>query len=566
MKVGLAARAALAAWSVAAAATAHAQTRPPVAGTAGNPLQALPQIRAPQRPSNVTVQVQKQKSSLDQLLATRITPKHFQVSGVKSIPFNEVAKRFTPLAGHPVTIGQIVDTANGVTALYKSRGYALSFAFVPQQDFRDGVVKITVVEGYVSDVKIHGDAGSLEPRIRAIAAHIAAERPLRQATFQRYVNVFGLLPGVQVSANVAVPKNVDGATTLDLTVTRKRFNLGSGIDFNHPGLLAIVTATENGLTPLGEQLSVSTIVPRGRDNVAYLAAHAMVPVGSDGLTAQIDASHYRSNPVDNPGLPSFVARTVVSDKLGGGLAYPFILANQRSLVGRANVYAAHDEDHYQNTLNGALYGLRSQVRVLQLQADYTEVSTGEVRKASASVSKAFNIFGASKGIDTNIPGTSTDNPTSLTFTKMNASYTQADDWPHGFGTVVSMIGQYSPESLPTSEQIAFGAQRFAQGYEPGEAAGDSGWAASLELNHLFRPGRKWLQTVTPYVSYDIARVYLHAGMPQPRRLSSASIGFRISDAKHYNLDLSVAKALADAPIESPSRSPRFNATLSYQLN
>jgi len=565
MKVGLAARAALAAWSIAAVAAAHAQARP-AAGAAGNPLEALPQIRAPQPTSNVTVQVQKQTSSLEHLLATRLTPTRFQVSGVKSIPFDEVAKRFAPLAGREVAIGQIVDTTNGVTAMYKSRGYALSFAFVPQQDFKNGVVKVTVVEGYVANVKIHGDAGNLEPRIRAIAAHIAAERPLRSATFQRYVNVFGLLPGVQVAANVAVPQNINGATTLDLAVTRKRLSVASGIDFNHPGLLAMLTATENGLTPLGEQLSVSTIVPRGRDNVAYVAANGMVPIGSEGLTGKLYASHYRSNPVDNPGLPSYVERTVVSDKLGGGLSYPFILSDRRSLVGSANVYAAHDRDDYQNTINSALYGLRSQVRVLQLQADYTAVATGEMRKASVSVSKAFDILGASKNVDTNIIGIATDNPTSLTFTKANADYTQADEWPHGFGTVIAMIAQYSPVSLPTSEQISFGAQHFAQGYEPGETSGDSGWAASFELNHAFRPARKWLQTVTPYVSFDVARVYLHAGMPEPARLSSASIGFRISDAKHYNLDLSIAKALADAPIESPSRSPRINATLSYQLN
>lgn len=40
----------------------------------------------------------------------------------------------------------------------------------------------------------------------------------------------------------------------------------------------------------------------------------------------------------------------------------------------------------------------------------------------------------------------------------------------------------------------------------------------------------------------------------------------MTDSKYYSLDLSVAKALADAPIESPTRSPRINPTFSYQLN
>nr|WP_244193314.1 POTRA domain-containing protein [Paraburkholderia eburnea] len=544
------------------------QSRPASSGNpaAGNPLDALPQINAPQKAPNVTVQVEQQTPQLQQLLATHITPTTFKVEGVKSIPFDEVVKRFAPLANHDITIGQLIETANEVTKLYQERGYALSFAFVPAQDFAGGAVRITVVEGYVNDVKITGKPGKLEDKMRAIAAHIVEDRPLRTATFQRYINVLGLLPGLKVKANVPPPTNTDGATTLELDATQKPYDVSTGIDFNHPGVQGLLTLTENGLTPFGEQLSVSALLPKGRDNVTYLAAHAAVPIASDGLMAKIDASHYRGNPTDNPGLPSYVERTVISDKITGALSYPLLLSNTRSVVGTLSAYAAHDEDRYHNTINGLQYGLKSQVRVVQLQADYTDVQTGQVRKASIAVAKAFNVLGASKSADTNIAGLTLQNPASLNFVRTNASFSQTNDWPMGFGTAVAVIGQYSPVSLPTSEQISFGAQRFAAGYEPGEASGDSGWAYSLELNRPLKVGKVWLQTLTPYVSFDMARVYLHAGTPSPSRLSSASIGFRLSDGRYYSLDLSVAKALADAPVESASRSPRFNATFSYQLN
>ncbi|WP_027818259.1 ShlB/FhaC/HecB family hemolysin secretion/activation protein [Paraburkholderia bannensis] len=547
---------------------AVAQQRPASGGNpvAGNPLDALPQVNAPQKAPNVTVQVQQQTPQLQQLLATHITPTSFKVEGVKSIPFDEVVKRFAPLANHDITIGQLIETANDVTKLYQERGYALSFAFVPAQDFAGGVVRITVVEGYVGDVKVTGKPGKLEDKMRAIAAHIVEDRPLRTATFQRYINVLGLLPGLKVKANVPPPTNTDGATTLELDATQKPYDISTGIDFNHPGVQGLLTLTENGLTPFGEQLSVSALLPKGRDNVTYLAAHASVPIASDGLMAKVDASHYRGNPTDNPGLPNYVERTVISDKITGALSYPLLLSNTRSVVGTVSAYATHDEDRYHNTINGLQYGLKSQVRVIQLQADYTDVQTGQVRKASIAVAKAFNILGASKSADTNIAGLTLQNPASLNFVRTNASFSQSNEWPMGFGTTVAVIGQYSPVSLPTSEQISFGAQRFAAGYQPGEASGDSGWAYSLELNRPFKIGQVWLQTFTPYVSFDMARVYLHAGTPSPSRLSSASIGFRLSDGRYYSVDLSVAKALADAPVESPSRSPRFNATFSYQLN
>ncbi|WP_176052673.1 ShlB/FhaC/HecB family hemolysin secretion/activation protein [Paraburkholderia caribensis] len=551
-----------------AASAVQAQTRPAVSGNplGGNPLEALPQIKAPEKGPNATAQIQPQAPQLQELLARHLTPTRVEVEGVKSIPFNDVAQRFTPLVGKEITIGELIEVANGVTRLYQERGYPLSFAFVPAQTFENGVVRVTIVEGYVANVTVTGKPGKTEDRIRAIAAHIAADRPLRRTTFERYINAMGLLPGVKVAANVPPPQTTDGATTLELNVDRKPFNVSTGIDFNHPGVQGLLTATENGLTSLGEQLSVSALLPKGRDNVTYLAAHGALPVGSEGMTARVDASHYRGNPKDNPGLPSYVERTVINDRIGGSVSYPFILSNARSLSGTVTAYASHDEDRFNNTITGAALGLRSQVRVLQLQADYADVQTGQARKASINVAKAFDILGAGKAGDSNIPGTTTVNPASITFVRTGASFSQTNEWPLGIGTTLATTGQYSPDTLPASEQISFGAQRFAQGYQPGETSGDSGWGASFEINRPIAPGFTYLRTFTPYVSVDMARVYLHAGTPQPKKLASVALGFRISDAKYYSLDLSVAKAVGDAPVESASRSPRINATFSYQLN
>ena len=551
-----------------AAGAVQAQSRPAVGGNpvGGNPLDSIPQVNAPDKGPNVTLQVQPQAPQLQALLATHVTPTKFQVEGVKSIPFDDVAQRFTPLVGKDITIADLIQVADGVTKLYQARGYALSFAFVPAQTFENGVVRVTIVEGYVSEVKVTGNPGKEEEKIRAIAEHIRDDRPLRRATFERYINVLGILPGIKVAANVPPPQNTEGATTLELKVEHKAVNVSTGVNFNQPGVQGLLTATENGLTSLGEQLSISALLPKGRDNVTYLAAPGALPIGSDGLVAKIDASHYRGNPVDNPGLPSYVERTVINDKLGGSLSYPLLLSNSQSVLGTVSAYASHDEDDYHNTINGAQIGLRSQVRVLQLQADYTSVQTGQVRKASVNVAQAFNILGASKSGDSNIPGVVETNPVSLNFTRTGASFSQTNEWPLKIGTAIAMTGQYSPDSLPTSEQISFGAQHFAQGYEPGEASGDSGWGASVEINRGFTPGYTYLQSVTPYVSFDMARVYLHAGTPSPSKLSSISFGFRISDSKYYTLDLSVGKAVGDAPVESASRSPRINATFSYQLN
>ncbi|WP_414444966.1 ShlB/FhaC/HecB family hemolysin secretion/activation protein [Burkholderia sp. 22PA0106] len=542
-----------------AAGPAQAQTRP-----AGNPLESLPQINVPQR-STVTVQVEPQAQQVQELLARHITPSTIRVEGVKSVPFDLVSSRFTPLVGKDITIGQLIEIANGVTKLYQERGFALSFAFVPAQTFEDGVVRVTIVEGYVSDVQITGKPGPMESKLRAVAAHITADRPLRKDTFERYVNTFGLLPGITVKANVPPPQNTDGATTMTLDVSRKPINVSSGIATTTPGVQGVFTVTESGLTSLGEQLSISALAPKGPNNVTYVAASGSVPIGSNGLIARVDASHYRGNPTDNPGLPSYVKRTVINDKIGVSTSYPILLNNQRSLLATVSGYASHSEDNYQNQLGGQYIGLRSQVRVLQAQMDYTTIRPSSVTKLSLNVAKAFDILGASKSAETNIAGSTQTNPASITFVRTGGTLVQTNQWPYKIGTTVQLTGQYSAVSLPTTEQIAFGAQRFALGYEPGEASGDSGWGMSAEINRQFTVGYAYLKSITPYIAYDMARVYLHAGTPQPNRLSSVGIGVRVSDGQHYNLDLNVAKAVGDAPIESASRSPRINASFSYQL-
>lgn len=120
--------------------------------------------------------------------------------------------------------------------------------------------------------------------------------------------------------------------------------------------------------------------------------------------------------------------------------------------------------------------------------------------------------------------------------------------------------------MPNSEQITFGGQRFGPGDEPGETARDSGWSAALEPNRPFSLDTAFLKTLTPYLSYALARTYLrHADVP-PARLATLAAGMRFSDDHYYSLDLSLGLPVGDKPAEGAPCPPRVNATFSYQLD
>ena len=103
------------------------------------------------------------------------------------------------------------------------------------------------------------------------------------------------------TATVAPPQTTHGATTLEMDVERKPFNIATGIDKNHPGVQGIVTATENGLLGQGETLGVSALLPKGRNDQTYFDVKGSLPIGTDGFTVKADASHYYGYPGDNPG-------------------------------------------------------------------------------------------------------------------------------------------------------------------------------------------------------------------------------------------------------------------------
>jgi len=535
-----------------------AQVRAPA-----NPLQTLPRTEAPKQAPSVKVSVQSPNPALEALLATHVTPSRFDVTGVRSIPFVEVSDIFAPMQGKDTTVRDLVAAADRVTALYKARGYALSFAFIPNQSLANGVVKIQVVEGYVAGVTIRGDAGNLEPRIRAMAAHIVGERPLRQDTFERYTQLFGQLPGLKVAANVPPPTTTDGATRLDLDVSRQRYDMSYGLDLNHPGAQGVFTLLENGATPLGEQLSVSTLYPNGGGQRFYSAAYVQ-PIGSRGWQGKLDASRYWGQPDTDEQLPAYLDHRLTQERLALTATYPLVLSNTRRVNLAMGIYASRQDDRYRNVDNGVMVALQSSVRVLNAELSWLAVNDKSSRQLGFAVAHGFDGMGAYSRSVSNLGVLGIAVP-DVAFTRFTGNFSWSRQWPHKLGTVLRGTGQYSDDALPSTEQINFGGPSFAYAYDPGDAAGDSGWAASAELNRSFVSGAKWIKSVVPYVAYQAARVYLNGARPLIDRLDSAALGVRASDGTHYSIDFALAWPTGDKPPESNDRDMRWNLTFSYKL-
>lgn len=528
----------------------------------GNPLDSLPPVPMP-RPAAPPVAVPATPSSnaAQALLGQRLVPKNFDVSGVTAIDFNELVAVLEPLAGKEISVAELIQYADRITALYRDHGYALSFALIQSQDFRDGLVKVTVVEGYVGNTRIAGDAGKGAGKLGEYAQRLEAERPLKRATLERYLNLMATVPGVKVRPQLSLPRRADGATELVLNVEHENFRLDAGISNLGTGTHAIVTATANSLTPLAEQVQLMTAVPRGSDKLEYYAGNVTVPVGSDGMTVRAEAFSYQAEPQNDALAAQNIEREVHNQRAGVSVNYPFILGNQRSLVGTAGVYASSNRDTYRSKLNGNSAQLSNHLRVLRAEGAYTEVTPLQSRRIVAGVYKGID------ALDARQSATGSQTVYDLDFTRYTLGLTQSLTLPWQFGATFAALGQYSGDSLPTSEQVTFGGQRFGRGYPAGELGGDKGWGASLEFNRRFATGFTYLQSVQPYIVADYAQARLNDRrfILANDELASIGLGVRISDQRRYAFDVNVAKPIGDKPVNSSGRPLRVNANYSFQF-
>ncbi|WP_194270657.1 ShlB/FhaC/HecB family hemolysin secretion/activation protein [Glaciimonas soli] len=532
----------------------------------GNPADTLPKVEAPaSAPMTINIQTQGVDPALQKLLTSHLTPSRFQIAGSKTLPFDQIAAVFAPLANRDTTVAELLAAANTVTKMYQDQGYPLSFAFIPAQSFENNVVVVSIVEGYVKNVKVEGNPGNSEERLKQIAEQLQQDRPLRRATFERVAGILSLQPGVKIVANVAPPTSTDGAADMVLTVKRRPITVGVGVDYQQPGIRGLLTATSNGLTPMGEQVTVSTLQPSGPQDEKYYAINYVQPIGNNGLLGKLNWSDYRAQP-ENSALESVDYLTRYQTKTvhaGGSLSYPVILDNTHSLTVTGGAYAAENDQVLTRSVptTPMSIALSSQVRVLSAEAAWVDVKTGpdklqQTRQLSVGVYKAIDGLGAQRE-NSNVD---------LSFTRVTVQAAQSNQLGGGFAVAVAASAQYSSNILPTSEQIGFGGKQFGLAYPVGEVAGDKGWGVSVEINRLFPLSYTYLKTVQPYFLIDHSRVYSNAVALTHDTLGSVAIGVRLSDSRYYTLDLSLAQPVADIPINATSRSPRVNATYSYQTD
>ena len=512
------------------------------------------------RPDTAPVQVPEPGAAAAQplMMSTKINLKTVQIEGGTIYPLTELAENYKPLIGRETSLADLIEATRNITRRYQQDGYLLSYAFLPQQQFDDGVARVVLVEGYVRDVQVEGDVGRVRGLLDKFITKIQAERPLTRKTFERYTTLMTRIPGVTIQAQVPPPGTTDGATTLIAQASRKPFTSTlSTTEDNRNGTQALLGVSSNSQTSMGEQLTLSGLFPPGDDDEHYYRADYSQFLGSEGTQLALSASRYRADPGTNLRLDNGLELKPhrENDRYSVGFTVPLIAASNELLTAGSRLYAVNDKTRYNVVGYPLSVEERTDIRALAFEGDWRKADAKQLRILSAGLYQGLDSMGAKTN------NTAID----LDFFRARLSGVQSDKFFDNWQGVLSAALYWSDDSVPDSERAVFGGQNFGRGYPDDQASGDKGWGVAYEVNYSYNREGSWVRILQPYVVLDRSRSWFNQLPVQANSLSSAALGLRFGDAKYYNVALEAAKAMSDEALDTFNRRTRYSISFSYQL-
>ena len=530
-------------------------------------IQNLPSPNLPvdaYRPQTPALELPKPGAAESQplVMGTKLTIRKLQIEGGTVYPLQELGAAYKLLLNHEITLSELIEATRSITQRYQADGYLLSYAFLPPQNFDQGLVRVVLVEGYIKDYRVDGDIGRVKGFIDELVDKLKGERPLTRKTFERYTTLMSRIPGVTLQAQVPPPATTDGAATLQVNASRKPYTTSMSLtEGSRDSTQALFGVSSNSQTAMAEQLSLSGLFPPGNDKEHYYRLDYSQFLNAEGTQLSLYGARYRSDPGTNiatsDGFELKPHRE--NDRFSVGVSHPLIAAPDQLLNVAARLYGVNDNTDYDVVGYSQTISDKTNVRALAFEGEWRKSNDKQLRIVSGGLYQGINGLGAKT--ETDLTGSRYD----LDFFRLRLSGVQSDGFFGDWQGVASAALYWSDDSLPDSERAVFGGQNFGRGYPDDQASGDKGWGVAYELNYSFNRDGEWVKLLQPYAVLDKAKTWFNELPLKGSDMSSAAVGLRFGDKRYYNIALEVAKPMSDVALDSFNRRPRYTLSFSYQL-
>lgn len=456
-------------------ATAQAQTAP--APTAGEVLREL-QKPAPALPSFAPAAKSEAELDTSRVDSAKVLVKAIEIAGNQELATADLMAIVSSLVGTEQTIGQLSAAARRITAYYRSRGFAVARAYLPAQDVTAGILKIAIVEGRISSSRLANTSLLSDARVGPYLYGIKTNDVVRSSQIDRGLLLLQDTPGVAGSRATLQPGASVGTSELLIEVTPAQ-RLSGSVSLDNYGSrytgesrvglnLAIASPTGRG-----DQLSLSTL--NTGPGLAFGRLSYQTPVGSDGLTLGVAAFGTRYK------LAKEFASLDATGKANSTsvfATYPFVRSQTYNLRGAASV----ERKNLNDTVGGTATVTDKRLMLSNLGITGSAQDAwlgGGITSFDATLTSGQLMIDSAAALNTD----STSAQTNGSFNKLGYGVARLQRLSDNTFMQMSLTGQQAGKNLDSSEKFSLGGINGVRAYPSGEASGDEGKKATLELRH-----------------------------------------------------------------------------------
>jgi hemolysin activation/secretion protein len=497
---------------------AWAQT-PPVPD-AGQVLRDLRQATPAPLPQSAPLQRIDETADLSQKGEAKVMVKSIAITGNQEIPSAELQPLVAGLVGAEQSLSQLNAAARRITAYYRGKGFAVARAYLPAQDITDGAVTISIIEGRISSHKINNQSLLSDERAQAYLGQVKDGDVIKSEQIDRGLLLLQDTPGVSTSRATLQPGASVGTSELLIEVNPARAYSGSVVLDNYGSRYTgeyRVAGTFNVVSPLkiGDQITANLLT--SGDNLSFARLAYQLPVGSDGLKlgAAYSDIHYKLGK-EFEALQAHGTATSASVFA----AYPFIRSQFKNLSGTVALEDKRLKDYVDGTatftpkkVSVASFGLSGSLQDALGGGGITgldlTVALGNLSINSPSALAIDNASAQSNG----------------SYTRFSYGVNRLQRFTDSTFLALSVTGQTASKNLDSSEKFSLGGINGVRAYPQGEASGDEGHRATVELRHNL------MANVQATVFYDWGQVTINRnpfGAPASNSRNLAGVGVGVN--------------------------------------
>jgi hemolysin activation/secretion protein len=458
--------------------------------------------------------------------------RHFEIAGSSVFSDSELAALTGPFENREVSPAELQGLRDLLTRIYVERGYLTSGAVIPDQQVRDGVVQIQVVEGQLEDVDVES-TGRLRASYVAERVRLGAAAPLNVARLEEQLQLLQENPRIaRIDAELA-PGRSRGWSRLRVGVEEAspwRATLEASnertptVGSEGMGLLV----RHHNLTGWGDLLSLSAERSEG---FADRELRYGIPLTARDTWLEFGVRRSSSEVVEEPFDDLEIEGDAVS--YGVSLSHPILRTPGHDLrVGLTAEHRRSDNQFVDGSFSFTPGSEDGKVKISVLRGFQEWTARGRDRVVAAR--STFNL-----GISALRATTHSDAPDSRYFAWLG-QLQLAQRLPERFGgTQLLLRGdvQLANDPLLSLEQFAIGGLRSVRGYRENQLVRDNGWVASAELRVpllVAADGRELLE-VRPF--FDIGQAWNDGHNAGPATLSSLGTGIVVRPLRHFQVEV-----------------------------